>query len=296
MGNLTRSDELFVQAGSILDRAIESVCFAHSSMDRRTPWAIPCILDNEQVAWSGALPRSGSSPLGEESSVPSLGDRRGQLRGGRHLGTVQTQANPTAERFITRSGRDRTGSARTLRSKNASNSGRPPVARSNSRNDSTQQGNWADLKDPSGRMRFESAWRNGAPGIALARCSAVLDPGRREDYLAMARAGLATTRPAIEQKLASPRCDERPATACRDRSRSCSSPDKMLDDSSYRDHALASAERLDRPPCRSERLALGPLFRAGQTHRLMLGTAGIGYTFLRLYDPNRVPSALLLVP
>ncbi|MBI3712824.1 MAG: hypothetical protein HY253_07660, partial [Burkholderiales bacterium] len=35
---------------------------------------------------------------------------------------------------------------------------------------------------------------------------------------------------------------------------------------------------------------------AGETPNLMLGTAGIGYFYLRLYDPVAVPSVLLISP
>ncbi len=35
---------------------------------------------------------------------------------------------------------------------------------------------------------------------------------------------------------------------------------------------------------------------AGQTPNLMLGTAGIGYFYLRLYDPDTVPSILIVMP
>src|SRR5262249_7884271 len=43
------------------------------------------------------------------------------------------------------------------------------------------RGNWADLRRPSGTSRFELAWCNGAPGIALARLrAAVLDPDRNQ--------------------------------------------------------------------------------------------------------------------
>ena len=34
----------------------------------------------------------------------------------------------------------------------------------------------------------------------------------------------------------------------------------------------------------------------GETPNLMLGTAGIGYFYLRLYDAAAVPSVLLLAP
>ncbi len=159
-----------------------------------------------------------------------------------------------------------------------------------------EHGNWADRKRRSGRLRFETAWCHGAPGIALARLrAATLDPECRNDYLAMARVGIATTRVAIEQKLASPRCDATPCHGLGGLIEILFIAGETLDDSSCRDGALAAARALIARHSDSGDWPSG-LYSGGPNPSLMLGTAGIGYTFLRLHDPNRVPSALLLVP
>lgn len=154
------------------------------------------------------------------------------------------------------------------------------------------RGNWADLRRPDGPSRHEIAWCNGAPGIALARLrAAVLDQGRRDDYLAMARVGIATTIEAIEKLLAMPRYDATPCHGLSGLIEIVWVAGRMLDDASCRDQALAAAQVLiDRYSDRGDWPS--GLYSGRPNPSLMLGTAGIGYTFLRLHDPENVPSVL----
>ncbi len=153
-------------------------------------------------------------------------------------------------------------------------------------------GNWADLRRPSGDSRHEIAWCNGAPGIALARLrAAVLDPDHRDSYREKAQVGVATTLDAIEKFVLFPRYDASPCHGLTGLIEIAWIAGRMLDEPSYRDRAIESArvligryaERGDWP---------SGLYSGGLNPSLMLGTAGIGYTFLRLHDPERVPSVL----
>ncbi len=152
--------------------------------------------------------------------------------------------------------------------------------------------NWADLGRPSGPLRYEHAWCNGAPGIALARMrAATLDPECGEHHLAMARAGIATTIDAIGQFLAIPRYDATPCHGLTGLIEIVWIAGRMLDDASYRARAVEAARVLIDRYADSGDWPSG-LYSGGPNPSLMLGTAGVGYTFLRLHDPERVPSML----
>jgi hypothetical protein len=157
-----------------------------------------------------------------------------------------------------------------------------------------QQGNWPDLRLPPRLPAFARAWCHGAPGIALARMhAATIDPERREDYLALARKAITTTLQAIEEKLAWPWCDATPCNGLAGLIEILFIAGEVLDDPSYRERALAAARALiDRHAESGEWPSGAP--SGGPNPSLMLGTAGVGYTFLRLHDPETVPSVLLL--
>jgi lantibiotic modifying enzyme len=156
------------------------------------------------------------------------------------------------------------------------------------------RGNWADQQADPGRLRFQTAWCNGAPGIALARLrAATLDPERAPGYLASARVGIATTRAAIERNLASQSCD---ATLCHGLGGLIEIlliAGRALEEPSYREEALAAANALIDRHALSGDWPSG-LASGGPNPSLMLGTAGVGYTWLRLHDPEGVPSILWL--
>jgi lantibiotic modifying enzyme len=138
------------------------------------------------------------------------------------------------------------------------------------------------------------AWCHGAPGIALARLrAAALDRERREDHLVMARVGIATTLEAIPQSLASSRCDATPCHGLAGLIEVVWMAGLMLDDRSYRDRALTAARALIGRHATPGDWPSGLACR-GPNPSLMLGAAGVGYTFLRLHDPETVPSVLLL--
>jgi lantibiotic modifying enzyme len=159
-----------------------------------------------------------------------------------------------------------------------------------------QQGNWADLRRPSGSSQFERAWCNGAPGIALARLrAAALDPERKEDHLAKARVALATTSSTIDEQLQYPRADATPCHGLTGLIEIVFIASRMINDASYHSQAIAAARALVDRHAASGDWPSG-LYSGGPNPSLMLGTAGIGYTFLRLHHPESVPSVLWLTP
>jgi lantibiotic modifying enzyme len=153
-------------------------------------------------------------------------------------------------------------------------------------------GNWRDLRLTPRILPFARAWCHGAPGIALSRLrAAALDPERSEAYLIMARKAIATTLDSIEEKLATPKCDATPCNGLTGLIEIVWIAAHVLEERSYRIRALSAAEILTARHAASGDWPSGAP-SGGPNPSLMLGTAGIGYTFLRLHDPDRVPSIL----
>ena len=165
-----------------------------------------------------------------------------------------------------------------------------------------EQKNWPDLrrrgrspldKSP---LRFVLAWCQGAPGIALARLRASeLDPDRQETYRAMARIAIESTLAAIDKKLEVPSAD---ATLCHGLSGLMEVlfiAGRTLGDSAYLNRAREVGHALiDRHTTAGDWPS--GVRCGGPNPSLMLGTAGIGYSFLRLHAPEEVPPVLLIHP
>jgi lantibiotic modifying enzyme len=164
-------------------------------------------------------------------------------------------------------------------------------------------GNWPDLRaddTPGGSARPPSyalsTWCHGAPGIALSRLrAAALDPARRAAHAHTARTAIATTLRAIETNLANPRHD---ATLCHGLAGLAEIvliAGQLLGEKAYLDAAAATAGALIDRHAKAGDWPSG--VASGRFNpSLMLGTAGIGYTFLRLHSPALVPPVLLLIP
>ena len=167
---------------------------------------------------------------------------------------------------------------------------------------SKQHGNWPDLRDmsvlgvkDSPDPSFMAAWCHGAPGIGLSRLRAAEilgdDELRRE-----AEVGLATTT-AYFQNL-----DQQRATGF----------SLCHGDAGNADILLAASRMGGTPEMRetAERVGRYGKARFHDTRRgwpcgsrdgsespgLLLGLAGIGFFFLRLRDPESVPSLMLVTP
>jgi len=162
--------------------------------------------------------------------------------------------------------------------------------------------NWLDTRYPD-TPTWGTAWCHGAPGIALTRLrAALLDPERHEVHLEPARAGLATTGRTLETARTAPGSDtslchgvgglaEVLLLASRDLTDLDPEVDGDLDPTQLEALARETLEDLferygAEGPWPSGTPSLGP------NPSLMLGTAGIGYTLLRLHDPEAVPSVL----
>jgi hypothetical protein len=164
------------------------------------------------------------------------------------------------------------------------------------------KGNWPDLRLREtlggGRVTdppYATAWCHGAPGIGLARLRALsLDPASRQANLATARTALDTTRAALRQDAGPHHVD---ASLCHGQAGLAEillTAGHWLGDKGYDAVARAAGAELIRRHAGCGDWPSGVASR-GPNPSLMLGTAGIGYHFLRQYDPQRVPSLLAVI-
>ena len=159
--------------------------------------------------------------------------------------------------------------------------------------------NWPDLREEPGQPRpnrrafpFATAWCHGAPGITLSRLRAY-EILKDDEYKAEARAGLETTKQAVEFWLHS---GETNYSLCHGLA---GNAEVLL----YGDRSLAASPSEGRKVA-SAVAAMGiERYRdggnpwpcgtpGGENPGLMLGLAGIGYFYLRLSTPS-VPSILM---
>lgn len=160
-----------------------------------------------------------------------------------------------------------------------------------------QQENWPDFRctTKSGAPVYSTTWCHGAPGIGLARlrCHQLLQD---QECLAEAQAAVRTTAKALTAATLS---DQGNFSLCHGKFGNAdlliAAADMLGDNDSLQtviqtaDTALAKYH-LDRNPW-----PCGVL-NGGETPNLMLGLAGIGYFYLRLYDRTKTPSVLLVGP
>lgn len=160
--------------------------------------------------------------------------------------------------------------------------------------------NWPDLRimNPGAAQQpvYNMAWCHGAPGIGLSRLRdyELLD-GDSEIRQEM-DAAIQTTAAALSLPWTPGRGN---FSLCHG---ACGNAELLL----------MAAEQLDRPELRQIAEKVGwegcqyfgqpelpwpcGVSGAGETPNLMLGTAGIGHYYLRLYNPISVPSALIVIP
>jgi len=178
-----------------------------------------------------------------------------------------------------------------------------------------EAGNWPDFRiypeeihsvqSSGGNMRsnksrqnrpFATAWCNGAPGIALTRLRAY-ELLSAEQYRAEASAALLTTKQAVYKSLESALGNYSLCHGLSGNAEILLYGRQVLGDG--REHASAALsvartvakQGIDRYGDGNRLWPLG--LPKGQTPNLMLGLAGIGHFYLRLYNPT-VPSILLL--
>lgn len=164
-----------------------------------------------------------------------------------------------------------------------------------------QEGNWADLRvvdqigaSQTGTPPYSMAWCHGAPGIALSRLRAweILGDG---SYRQQAEAALAATAKSLETPR-HPTSDN--FSLCHGHAGNAEAflQASQVLDPSYRRTAAVVAER----GIQSYQLPRMPwpcgVPGGGETPTLMLGLAGIGYFYLRLFNPDTTPSVLMVHP
>jgi lantibiotic modifying enzyme len=159
------------------------------------------------------------------------------------------------------------------------------------------EGNWPDLRSfaqagPTGEPPCMVAWCHGAPGIGFARLALhELMPGEPSN-LAEAEIAIRTTAATLGQA-----------------AQGMGNFSLCHGDGGNADLLVLGADVLDRPELRRHAEAAGAraldrfedakmpwpcgVVGAGETPNLLLGLAGIGYFFLRLYDSRKIPTALL---
>lgn len=171
---------------------------------------------------------------------------------------------------------------------------------------SQEQRNWPDLRDMSAYMPaqgqapapavYAMGWCHGAPGIGLSRLRAHQLLPNDAAIAAELDAALATTADACRQWVPAPGSG---LCLCHGLGGNA-------------DLLIAAAAALGRPELRAvaedaARRAIEQILPndlpwpcgvngGGETPNLMLGLAGIGHFFLRLYDSTEVPSLLLMAP
>jgi lantibiotic modifying enzyme len=167
---------------------------------------------------------------------------------------------------------------------------------------SPEQGNWPDFRlfgDPAAAaatpMPYALAWCHGAPGIGLSRLRAwelTGDEARRHEALA----ALATTARSLDAMLMSG--GGFGYSLCHGDAGNAELPllaGQMLGDASQVERAaLVGRAGIERYLLTGTPWPCG-VPAGGETPNLMLGLAGIGWFYLRLFDPS-LPSVLLLTP
>jgi lantibiotic modifying enzyme len=160
---------------------------------------------------------------------------------------------------------------------------------------SAEQQNWPDFRSfasPNPQQPgYSLAWCHGAPGIGLSRLRAFALT-RDETYRTEAESALAGT----YRPLTVPSADDG-YSLCHGLGGNAElflAAAEVLGEERYR----AVAEGIGDRGIQSVHLPRNPwpcgVVSGGETPNLMLGTAGIGYFYLRLYDPSTVPSVLLV--
>ncbi len=167
---------------------------------------------------------------------------------------------------------------------------------------STEQENWPDFRNryesavpETGNPSYTVTWCHGAPGIGLSRLRAYKLSGeearRRE-----AEAALRTTVKMLNQSVYSGQGNYSLCHGVAGNTELIIYADQVLGNPDYKVFAnqigLQGIEQYQKNyipwPC--------GVNGGGETPNLMLGLAGIGYFYLRLDDPIRNPSILIIVP
>jgi lantibiotic modifying enzyme len=163
-----------------------------------------------------------------------------------------------------------------------------------------EQENWPDFRGTmaapgSSGPGYTAAWCHGAPGIGLARVRGY-EILREVELRREAEAAIRTTTRILNYQAYAVQTDFALCHGCGGNAELLIYAGEALGDNAARATAEAIGRRgieafgrHDLPwPC--------GVPSGGETPNLMLGLAGIGYFYLRLYDPKEIPSVLIIRP
>lgn len=162
-----------------------------------------------------------------------------------------------------------------------------------------QKDNWRDfriLENVNDRGdRFATAWCHGAPGIGLSRLRAY-DVLRKEEYLKDSKAAIRTAIQLAQQKYGNYNGSN--YSLCHGLTGICELliyASQIFNSNPYRSLSLeVGLQGIAKHALSNTPWPCGAPF--GEPPGLMLGLAGIGYFYLRLHDPIKVPSVLIVLP
>jgi type 2 lantibiotic biosynthesis protein LanM len=165
-----------------------------------------------------------------------------------------------------------------------------------------QQENWPDFRNfgtvsqgSKETLTYMVAWCHGAPGIGLSRLRAY-ELLKEEVYLKEAEAALRTTTQMLQQAIFPNQGNYSLCHGNAGNAELLIYASTVLDKSDYKAIAdqigMQGIEHYQKKgipwPC--------GVIGGGETPNLMLGLAGIGYFYLRLYDPAKIPSLVIIFP
>lgn len=170
---------------------------------------------------------------------------------------------------------------------------------------SAQHGNWPDLRNGMGQGAqsqacYNLAWCHGAPGIGLSRLRCLELLGAQAEQAAQLERDLQAALKTTADALAHP---YQPGmgnfSLCHG---ACGNAELLLLAAQRRQEQAywPLLHKIAREGCENFAFPELPwpcgVAGAGENPSLMLGLAGIGHFYLRLYDPQAVPSALIILP
>ena len=167
---------------------------------------------------------------------------------------------------------------------------------------SAEHENWPDFRSdyestaPEARTpSYTTAWCHGAPGIGLSRLRAYEISGE-ESYKSEAEAALRTTMKMLNQSAYAGQGNYSLCHGLAGNTELMIYASQVLGNADYK----TIADQVGRQGIEQYQKSYSPwpcgVNGGGETPNLMLGLAGIGYFYLRLYDPVKNPSILILSP
>jgi type 2 lantibiotic biosynthesis protein LanM len=160
-----------------------------------------------------------------------------------------------------------------------------------------EQENWPDFRSPAGNgsPQCAMAWCHGAPGIGLSRVR-VYQMLKDQESRAEAEAATRSTTRALHSALQTGQGNYSLCHGNLGNAELLISAGDVLKDGNKRQMVLQMADDAGQKYRASGTRWPCGVLNGGETPSLMLGLAGIGYFYLRLHDPARVPSILLVGP